>query len=108
MTGILVHGDNHFIVRGPLPSRSTAIELARYWSLITIGSATPPRLEKWTISTKEFRENLKWAVVLSAGTEVQPAVEQLLDELSARAVPIHHATGPFLPASVDVDWTGED
>ena len=108
MTGILVHGDNHFIVRGPLPSRSTAIELARYWSLITIGSATPPRLEKWTISTKEFRENLKWAVVLSVGTEVQPAVEQLLDELSARAVPIHHATGPFLPASVDVDWTGED
>ena len=108
MIGILVHGDNHFIVRGHLPSRAAAIELAKYWSLITIGSVTPPHLEKWTISVKEFRENLKWAVVLEAEAEVQPAVEQLLDELRARAVPIHHATGPFLPASADVNWTGED
>ena len=108
MIGILVHGDNHFIVRGPLPSRLQAIELARHWSLITIGSSMAPRLGKWAISTKEFRENLKWAVVLSADAVVQPAVTQLLDELSARAVPIHHATGPFLPALADVDWTGED
>ena len=108
MIGILVHGDNHFIVRGPLPTRLQAIELARHWSLINIGSATPPHLEKWSISTKEFRENLKWAVVLSAEAAVQPAVEQLLDELRTRTVPIHHAIGPFLPASQDVDYTGED
>ena len=108
MIGILVHGDNHFIIRGPLPSRASAIELARHWSLITIGSVTPPRLEKWSISTKEFRENLKWAVVLSAEAAVQRAVEQLLDELRARAVHIHHATGPFLPASDDLNWPGED
>lgn len=108
MIGILVHGDNHFIVRGPLPSRPGAVELVRHWSLIRIGSITPPHLEKWTISTEELRENLEWAVMLSNETAVQPAVEKLLNELKARAIKIHHATGPFLPASGDVDWTGED
>ena len=108
MTGILVHGDNHFIVRGPLPSRGRAIELARSWSVISIGSSTPEHLKKWTISVKEFRENLKWAVVLSAGCSMQPAVQQLIEELNARAVPIHHAAGPFLPAEADADWAGED
>ena len=34
MLGILVHGDNHFIARGPLPDRETAIALVRHWSLI--------------------------------------------------------------------------
>ena len=27
MVGILVHGDNHFIARGPLPDRETALAL---------------------------------------------------------------------------------
>ncbi len=91
MVGILVHGDNHFIVNGPLPSRQQAVELATHWSLIRIGSATPEHLKKWTISTKEFRENLKWAVVLEAGSAVQPSIEQLLAELQDRAVRIHWA-----------------
>ena len=89
MVGILVHGDNHFIVNGPLPSPQQSVELAIHWSLIRIGSTTPEHLGKWTISTKEFRENLKWAVVLKAASAPQPAVEQLLAELEARAVPIH-------------------
>jgi hypothetical protein len=29
MVGILVHGDNHFIVRGPLPDRDTARAVIR-------------------------------------------------------------------------------
>jgi hypothetical protein len=54
--GILVHGDNHFIVRGPLPDRATAIALVRHWSLIRIGSTTPPELAEmpgvpWKVAT---------------------------------------------------------
>jgi hypothetical protein len=36
MLGILVIGNNHFIVQGPLPDRDTARELARHWSVIQI------------------------------------------------------------------------
>ena len=39
MVGILVHGDNHFIVRGPLPDRDTRnLRSPKHWSLIRIGS----------------------------------------------------------------------
>ena len=86
MVGILVYGDNHFVVRGPKPSRETALQLVRHWSLIQIGGETPPRLELWNISTREFREDLEWAVVVPAETEVSAAVAQLLEELSARGV----------------------
>jgi hypothetical protein len=89
MVGILVHGDNHFIVRGPLPDRDLARALIRHWSIIQIGAATPPLLEKWRISTKEFREDLEWAVIVPGESEISPAVAQLLDELSARGIIIH-------------------
>lgn len=89
MIGILVHGDNHFIVRGPLPDRAAALALARFWSLIQIGQETPEALRQWSISTREFRENLGWAVVVPGDGEMNPAVAQLLDELSARGIEIH-------------------
>lgn len=89
MVGILVHGNNHFIVRGPLPDRTTANDLARHWSLIQIGATTPPALQKWSISTREFRENLAWAVVVPGDGEISPAVLQLLDELRARKIVIY-------------------
>jgi hypothetical protein len=60
MVGLLVHGDNHFVVRGPLPDRATALALVRYWSVIQIGGTAPRFLERWQISTREFRENLEW------------------------------------------------
>jgi hypothetical protein len=41
MTGILVHGDNHFIVRGPKPERDVALALVRHWSVIQIGVSDP-------------------------------------------------------------------
>ena len=88
MTGILVCGDNHFIVRGPRPSHSTALALARQWSLIRIGARTSDALAAWTISTREFRENLQWAMVLAGETPPSPAVSQLLDELRVRGVEI--------------------
>jgi hypothetical protein len=92
MIGILVHGDNHFIVRGPLPDRATTLELAAFWSIIQIGRTTPAKLQKWQISTSEFRENLQWAVVVTGAGETSPAVRQLLEELRTRGIEIHYAS----------------
>ena len=97
--GILVHGDNHFIVRGPVPDCVIALALVRHWSLIAIGTVTPPELSAWQISSKEFRENLQWAVVVPGENPASPAVEQLLDELRARgiAIQIFDSAIPFGP-----------
>jgi len=91
MVGILVLGNNHFIVRGPLPDRATALALAQHWSIIQIGRETPISLRQWTISTKEFRENLEWAVVVPGEGEISTAVAQLLNELSARGITIFNS-----------------
>ena len=88
MVGILVHGDNHFIVRGPLPDRDVALALVRHWSLIEIGARTPPPLGRWSIVSREFRENLTWAVVVPGEREISPAVTSLLVELSRRGITI--------------------
>jgi hypothetical protein len=88
MIGILVCGDNHFIVSGPRPDRATAAALARHWSIIQIGGTTPLSLQSWSIVTKAFRENLAWAVVVRGDGEIMPAVLQLLSELSARGIAI--------------------
>ncbi len=87
--GILVHGNNHFVVRGPLPDPETARALAQHWSIIHIGATPPSTLDKWQIITREFRENLTWAVVIPGDGEISPAVHQLLSELSQRGIPIH-------------------
>ncbi|HEX4773386.1 MAG TPA: hypothetical protein VH351_21315 [Bryobacteraceae bacterium] len=88
MVGILVYGDNHFIVRGPSPDREVAIALARHWSLIRIGATTPAYLGQWEIVTRELRENLEWAVIVPGDSEISPAVKQLLNELAARGITI--------------------
>jgi hypothetical protein len=90
MIGILVCGDNHFIVRGPLPDRAAALALARHWSIIQIGQTTPLSLQSWSIVTRAFRENLAWAVVVPGDGEVTPAVAQLLEELSSRGIVIRN------------------
>ena len=91
MLGVLVHGDNHFIVRGPLPDRETALALVRHWSLIRIGQDTPAALQSWTISAKEFRQNLQWAIVVPGESDMSPAVLQLLAELRDRGVKLWQA-----------------
>jgi hypothetical protein len=48
-------------------------------------------LQSWKISTREYRENLEWAVVVPGDGEVTPGVAQLLEELSARGITIHHS-----------------
>ncbi len=90
--GILVHGDNHFIVRGPKPDRASALALARHWSLIQVGAKTPASLASWRISSREFREDLEWAVIVPGDAKPTAAVVQLLDELSARGTVIHDAS----------------
>jgi hypothetical protein len=90
MTGILVCGDNHFIVSGPLPDRADALALARHWSIIQIGGTTPPSLQRWSIVTRAFREDLAWAVSLPGDGEMTPAVAVLLSELSARGIAIRN------------------
>lgn len=91
MVGILVHGDNHFIVRGPLPDRATALALVQHWSCIQIGATTPPALAPWTIANRAFRENLEWAVIVPGESETSSAVKQLLAELTARGIKLHDA-----------------
>jgi hypothetical protein len=88
MIGILVCGNNHFIVSGPLPDRATALALAHHWSIIQIGQSTPHSLQSWSIVTRAFREDLAWAVVVKGDGEGTPAVAQLLKELSARGITI--------------------
>lgn len=99
MLGILVHGDNHFIVRGPLPSSDCALKLVTHWSIIQIGAKTPPGLDRWRISTKEFREDLEWAVVVPGEQDATPAVNVLLAELASRGIAIHIAHSG--------NWAGE-
>ncbi len=86
-----MHGSNHFIVRGPLPDPETARALARHWSVIEIGAKTPESLAQWRISSKEFRENLEWAVSVPGDGETSPAVALLLDELTARGIVLRRA-----------------
>jgi hypothetical protein len=94
VVGILVHGANHFIVRGPLPRPEVARALAQHWSIIQIGATRPPALERWRIVTREFRENLEWAVVVPDDGEMSAAVTELLEELSARGILIHDYRSP--------------
>ena len=88
MVGILVHGNNHFILSGPAPDETTALALARRWSVIQIGETKSSSFEQWEIRAKEFRENLEWAVIVPGDRETSPGVVQLLEELAARGVTI--------------------
>jgi hypothetical protein len=52
MVGILVHGNNHFILSGPLPDE------VRHWSIVQIDEAKSSSFGQWQIRWKESRENL--------------------------------------------------
>ena len=92
MVGILVHGNNHFILSGPRPSEVDALALARHWYVIRVGESKSLTLKNWQIRSKEFRENLEWAVIVPGDREISPGVAQLLEELSARGVAIDRCT----------------
>jgi hypothetical protein len=92
MVGILVHGNNHFILSGPPPDESTALALVRHWSIIQIGDEKSSCFGHRQIQSKEFRENLEWAVIVPGEAETSPGVAQLLRELSARGMTIRRLT----------------
>ena len=74
----------------PIEKKLMIAPLAKFidWSIIQIGRITPENLRHWHISTKEFREDLQWAVSVPGTGETSPAVVQLLSELSARGITI--------------------
>jgi hypothetical protein len=86
MVGILVCGNNHFILSGPPPDEAAALALARHLSVVQIGAPPPSTFGPWQIRNKEFRENLEWAVVVSDTHETSAPVAQLLSELTARGI----------------------
>jgi len=88
MVGILVHGNNHYILGGPSPDEAEALAMARNWSIIQIGEMKSEKFEKWEIRNKEFRENLEWAVIVPGDRPTSPGVMELLAELAARGVVI--------------------
>jgi len=88
MVGILVHGNNHFILSGPVPDEANALAMLRYWSLVQIDEDKSSSFGSWQIRSKEFRENLEWALVVPGDGETSLGVAQLLGELSARGVVI--------------------
>ncbi len=89
--GILVCGDNHFIVRGVRPGFEIALALARHWSVIQIGGKCPPELDAWTIVERAFREDLEWGVVVGETEGMSAAVEILLGEMRGRGIEIDKA-----------------
>ncbi|MBL8238016.1 MAG: hypothetical protein JNM66_11385 [Bryobacterales bacterium] len=88
MLGILVYGDNHFIVAGPRPDAEKARALARQWTVIQIGGVAP--VAGWEMRTRAFREDLRWATVVEGGGAQSAAVQVLLEELGVRGVVIDH------------------
>jgi hypothetical protein len=86
MVGILVHGNNHYILSGPRPSEAQALELARHWGVVRIGEPVSMSFGAWEIRTKEFRENLQWAVVVPGERGTSPGVLELLSELAKRGI----------------------
>jgi len=95
MVGILVHGNNHFILSGPPPDDASAVALARHWSLVQIGKTKSACFAAWEIRSKEFRENLEWAVIVPGDRETSPGVQELLDELVQRGVIIRTTRAAF-------------
>jgi hypothetical protein len=88
MVGILVHGNNHYILSGPPPADEEALALARNWSIVQIGASKSQTFRNWRIREKELRENLEWAVIVTGDRAVSPGVAALLSELEARGVQI--------------------
>lgn len=100
MLGLIVCGDNHFLIRAPQPSAAEAKALVRRWTFPSIDDLlglSAPLPGQYRISTKEFREDITWALVLPSLEPHSPAIAQLLGELIARGVPITNVDRPQFP-----------
>jgi len=90
MVGILVHGNNHYILSGPQPTEAEALELTRHWGVVRIGEPVSFMYGRWEIRTKEFRENLEWALVVPGERQTSPSVSELLSDLAKRGVTVQN------------------
>lgn len=102
MLGLIVCGDNHFLIRAPQPSAAEAQALVRRWTFPSIADLlgqSPPLPPQYQISTREFREDITWALVLESPEPHSPAVAQLLSELIQRGIPITNVTSLQLAAA---------
>jgi hypothetical protein len=86
LVGILIFGDNHLLLRGPQPTLEQARAMARHWSVIQLGKPAGTSFGTWSISTKEFREELTWAVAVPGDGARSAAVCELVAEMAARGV----------------------
>ncbi len=95
--GIIVFGEEHFLIRGPKPEPEMARYLVRRWifpSTEDLLGISPPMQDDWKITTREFREDIEWAVLLRSAKALNPAVKTLLEELAARGLAISTHDGP--------------
>jgi hypothetical protein len=88
MVGILVHGNNHFILSGPPPNDDDALAMSRHWSIIQIDAPPSSTFGAWQIRNKE------WAVVVPDKRETSAPVAQLLAELAARGIRVRQCRLP--------------
>lgn len=94
--GLIVFGEDHFLIRGPKPDAAMARYLVRRWifpSIEDLLGTSPPIPAEWQITTSEFRENIEWTMVLSCKQEPTSAVAQLVAEIAARGVLVEYASG---------------
>ena len=49
-------------------------------------------MEELADNTREFREDLEWAVIVPGEGDMTPAVKQLLAEMAARGIQIQNAS----------------
>lgn len=79
--GLIVCGEDHFLIRGVKPDLEMARYLVRRWTFPSVDDVlglSPPMPSGWRITTKEFREDISWVIVLACSSVVSEAVRQLL------------------------------
>ena len=94
--GLIVYGEDHFLIRGPKPDAVMARYLVRRWifpSIEDLLRTSPPIPADWQITTSEFRENIEWTIVLSCDQDPTAAVAQLVSEIAARGVAVEYFSG---------------
>ena len=74
-------------------ARTSRTHLVRFvWygvaAAAALSLAVAVALDRWRIVTKEFRENLKWAVVVPGDSAMSPAIAALLDEMLGRGITV--------------------
>jgi hypothetical protein len=93
--GLIVFGEDHFLIRGPQPDPATARELVRRWIFPGLDDllGKTALLPDWRITTREFREDISWAIQMERQQPASPAVQQLLNEIAGRGVEIVQLPG---------------